>query len=66
MKTYTLYAVETVSTVVEIEAETLEDAIEEFYQQGLPSLMFVDHRYPDESDWEIDVEAAHEDYPEED
>lgn len=64
MKTYTLYVSETVSTAVEIEAETLDDAIGEFYQQGLPHLMFLDHRYPDEGEWEVDEEAAREDYPE--
>lgn len=65
MKTYTLYVSETVSTAVEIEAESLEDAITEFYQEGLPGLMFLNHEYPDEGEWEVDEEAALEDYPDE-
>lgn len=65
MKTYTLYVSETVSTAVEIEAESVEEAIEEFYYEGLPHLMFLDHRYPDEGEWTVDDEAARADYPDE-
>lgn len=64
-KEYTLYVSETVSTSVTYEAESLKEAIAEFYQDGLPGLMFLDHRYPDEGGWEVDEEAAREDYPEE-
>lgn len=63
MSKYTLYVSQTVSTAVEIEADNLDEAIAEFYQDGLPGLMFLDHRYPDEGDWEVDEEAAREDYP---
>lgn len=65
MKTYTLYVSQTVGTTVDIEAESLEEAIQEFYNEGLPGLMFLDHRYPDESEWRVDEETAHEDYPDE-
>jgi len=65
MKTYGLYVNETVSTYVEYEAESLADAVEQFYEDGLPSLIFVDHRYPDESEWQVDLDAAREDYPDE-
>lgn len=64
MATYTLYATNTVSTVVGIEADSLEEAIDEAYIQGFPGLMFLDHTYPDVGDWEIDEEQAREDYPE--
>lgn len=64
-KTYNLYVTNTVSAAVEIEADSLEEAIEEFYNEGLPGLMFLDHRYPDEGEWEVDEEAAREDYPDE-
>jgi hypothetical protein len=63
-KKYTLYVSEIISTAVDIEAESLEAAIEEFYTEGLPGVMFLDHRYPDEGEWEVDEEAANEDYPE--
>lgn len=65
MKTYILYVSETVSTAVEIEAESAEEAIDEFYQEGLPHLMFLDHRYPDEGGWEVDYDAVKADYPDE-
>lgn len=64
-KTYNLYVTNTVSTAVDIEADSLEEAIEEFYIKGLPGLMFLDHTYPDEGEWEVDEEAAREDYPDE-
>ncbi len=62
---YTLYVSEIISTAVDIEAETLDDAIEQFYNEGMPGVMFLDHRYPDEGEWEVDEEAARLDYPEE-
>jgi hypothetical protein len=65
MTKYTLYVSQTVSTAVHIEADSLEDAINEFYLEGLPGLMFLDHRYPDEGEWVVDEEAAQEDYPDE-
>lgn len=65
MKTYILYVSETVSTAVEIEAESAEEAIDEFYQEGLPHLMFLDHRCPDEGEWEVDYDAVKADYPDE-
>ena len=65
MKNYTLYVKNIVSTSVSYEAESLEDAISQFYNEGLPGLMFLNHTYPDEGEWEVDEDAAYEDYPEE-
>ena len=66
MKKYTLYVKNVVSTAVIYEAESLEDAISQFYEEGLPRLMFVDYTHLDEGEWEVDEDAAYEDYPEED
>jgi hypothetical protein len=61
---YTLYVSEIISTAVDIEAETLDDAIDQFYIEGMPGVMFLNHKYPDEGEWEVDEEAARLDYPE--
>lgn len=42
-----------VSTWVEVEADTLEEAIGEAYMQGVPGLMHLDHTYPDVGEWEV-------------
>ena len=60
MTKYRIYATQSVSTVVEVEAEDFDAAVEKFYTQGMPSLMFVNHTYPDEGDWEIDEEESGE------
>lgn len=54
MAQFAIGATQTVSTVTYVEAETLEEAIDKQYQQGWMQLMFLDHRYPDEGEWEID------------
>jgi CheY-like chemotaxis protein len=38
--------------VVEVEADDEDQAMDKAAQQGLPGLMMLDHRYPDESGWE--------------
>jgi len=63
MTMYKLYASTTISTVTEVEADSLEDAISEQYQEGWPGIMFLNHDYPDVGEWEIDEKAANEDYP---
>lgn len=52
MPRFTVYMVNTVSHPVEVEAETEADAIDQAENEGLPGLMMLDHRYPDESGWE--------------
>ena len=65
MAVYKLYATNTISTVTTVEAETLNDAIDEAYKEGWHQVMFLNHTYPDMGEWEIDLEVAHEDYPDE-
>ncbi len=52
MSRYRVYMVNTVSTSVIVDAETEEEAIEKAADEGLPGLMMLDHRYPDDSGWE--------------
>ena len=54
MSTYEVPMICTVSTVVKVEADDYESAIEAAYEQGVPGLMFLDHTYPDEGDWSVD------------
>lgn len=42
-----------VSSYVKVEADSLEEAVEKAYIQGLPGLMHLDHTYPDVSEWEV-------------
>ncbi|MER7077932.1 hypothetical protein SAMN02982929_07192 [Saccharopolyspora kobensis] len=52
----------TVHYTVEVEADSLETAREVAEIEGLPGLMMLDHRYPDESGWEVyDAEDRDED-----
>ncbi len=53
MKRYRVYMQQTVSYPLEVEAESAETAEEEAHRIGLPGLMFLDHRYPDEGEWEV-------------
>lgn len=48
----------TISTIKKIEADSKEEAIQAFYDQGETDVMFLDHRYPDMGDWEVDEEYA--------
>lgn len=43
-----------VSTVVEVEADSKEDAIDVALTEGVPGLMFLDHHYPDEGEWFVE------------
>lgn len=42
-----------VSTWLTVEADSLEEAAAEAYNQGVPQLMHLDHTYPDTSEWEV-------------
>lgn len=53
MGKYTVYAEQVVSTVTYVEADSAEEAEELQYQEGWTGLMFLDHNYPDEGEWEI-------------
>jgi hypothetical protein len=52
---YRVVVKNTVSTVVEVEADDEADAMDKA-EEGLPGLMFLNHKYPDEGEWEA-VEA---------
>lgn len=52
MTRYRVYMQNTVSFSVEVDAEHEEEAIDIAEREGLPGLMMLDHRYPDESGWE--------------
>jgi len=43
----------TVSSWLTIEADTLEEAIEEAYMEGVPGIMHLDHTFPDVGEWEV-------------
>jgi len=49
-----------ISTITRVEAETLDEAIDIQYMQGWVGVMFLDHRYPDVGEWDIDEEWARE------
>jgi len=49
---YRVYMTNTVSFYIEVEADDEDQAIDEAEREGLPGLMMLDHRYPDESGWE--------------
>lgn len=68
MNSYKFYATCTISTVVEVDGETRDEAIENAYLSGdgLGQVMFLNHKYPDMGDWEIDEDVAREEYPEDD
>ena len=53
MTTYELYAKMVVSTTTTVEANSVEEAIDKQYDEGWKGLMFLDHTYPDEGEWEI-------------
>lgn len=60
MSKFIVYLAAVVSTSVEVEADSGEEAIEEAIYQGVPGLMFLDHTYPDVGDWTTPSEM----YPE--
>ncbi|WP_432482555.1 hypothetical protein [Kineococcus esterisolvens] len=57
--TYRVHLTNAVSTVIEVEAYDEEQARDlAFNSDRSLSLMFLDHHYPDEGDWEVaEVEA---------
>jgi hypothetical protein len=60
VKTFRVYPYITVSTTVEIDAEDENEAIEKVLYEGLPGLMFLDHTFPDEGDWQVDDDGVEE------
>lgn len=56
MAMYEVPIICTISTTKRIEAESKEEAIQKFYDEGETDVMFLDHRYPDMGDWEVDEE----------
>jgi hypothetical protein len=51
---YRVYLSATVSTVVTVEADSRDDAIEQACD-NVPQLMFLNHTYPDVDEWEGDA-----------
>jgi hypothetical protein len=62
MTRYRVFFAQTISYFIDVEADSEEEAIEEAETEGLPGVMMLDHRYPDESGWETtgDVEVIDE------
>lgn len=54
MKLYRVYMSNMVSTFVDVKADSARDAEDLALKRGVPGLMFPDHSYPDEGDWEVD------------
>lgn len=52
MAKYGVYMMNVVSTIVKVEADSEDEAIEKAFEEGAPGLMFLDYTYPDEGDWE--------------
>ena len=52
MKKYRVVMECNISHVVDVEAETEEDALNEANRQGLGQVMFLNHDYPDMGEWE--------------
>lgn len=62
MSTWRVYMTNTVSAVVEVDADDRETAIEKALRKGLPQLRFLDHTYPDEGDWDVEDALKLEDH----
>lgn len=54
MAMYEVPIICTISTIKKIEADSKEEAIEKFYEQGEVDVMFLDHRFPGMGDWAVD------------
>lgn len=52
MPMFRVYMVNTASYYLDVEADDEDAALDEAENQGLPGLMMLDHKYPDESGWE--------------
>ena len=65
MATYEIPMICTISTVRTVEADNLEDAIDEAYNDMPGGVMFLNHEYPDEGEWEPDADSIKYSYPSE-
>ncbi|MDK8526490.1 hypothetical protein QP858_08060 [Trueperella bernardiae] len=63
MATYQIPMICTISTVRTVEADSLQDAIDEAYNDMPSGVMFLNHEYPDEGDWEPDEMEIKDRYP---
>lgn len=61
MNKYRVYVQQVVSSYIDVEAENREDAADAALDEGLPGLMFLDHRYPDEGEWQVSEYGGEED-----
>lgn len=52
-----------ISTYVKVEADSLQEAVEEAYAQGVEGVMHLDHTYPDVGEWDV-PEWFYEENPE--
>lgn len=60
MPTYRVPMSNTVWHYIDVEADDIDQAIEEAESKGLPGLMMLDHTYPGEDGWtvaEADIEV---------
>ncbi len=63
MEEYQIPFQTTVSSWLKVKANSLQEAVEEAYQQGVPGLMHLNHTYPDVGEWEV-PEWFYEENPE--
>lgn len=63
MAQYRIPFEQTVTGYVVVDEPTLADAVREAEKEGLPPLMFINHKYPDEAGWEVDEEQLGDLYP---
>lgn len=56
MARYAVTMMNVVSTTVDVEADSSEEAADKALMDGVPGLMFLDHTYPDEGDWYVEDE----------
>lgn len=59
MPRYRVYPYMTISTVREVDADSPSDAIDEALQD-IGSVMFLDHTFPDEGEWDADEALVEE------
>ncbi len=50
---YRVFLETTVGHYLDVEADSPEEAEEDALLEGLPGLMFLDHTYPDEGEWDV-------------
>ena len=66
MTSYNIPFTQVVTGHVTVEADSLAEAVSKAEMKGLPSLMFVNHDYPDEGEWEVNEDMLRDIYPGED